>query len=145
MWSMGELCARVALAIYIFLSKGEEEMMAMLFAQRVILGKTVFEEVPAKLKELVAEILIQAGIPHYAGADSFVISGAFATCGVNYTELGTKTAQMALQILTSGQMPDHHVMDGGIITVNTQTAGALKLDYSVFGSLANTVKEVVTE
>ena len=93
----------------------------------------------------VAEILTQAGIPHYAGADSFVISGAFATCGVNYTELGIRTAQMALQILTSGQMPDHHVMDGGIITVNTQTAGALKLDYSAFSSLANTVKEVVTE
>ena len=32
--------------------------------------------------------LADAGIPHYAGADSFVRNGAFATCGVNYTELG---------------------------------------------------------
>ena len=93
----------------------------------------------------VAEILTQAGIPHYAGADSFVTSGAFATCGVNYTELGIKTAKMALEILTSGTMPAHHVMEGGIITVNTQTAAALKLDYSVFAAGTNTIKEVVTQ
>ena len=37
----------------------------------------------------VAETLNEAGIPHYTGADSFVAAGAFATCGVNYTELGT--------------------------------------------------------
>ena len=28
----------------------------------------------------------------YTGADSFVKAGAFATCGVSYTELGTYTA-----------------------------------------------------
>ena len=33
-------------------------MMAMLFAQRVILGKTAFDEVPTKLKQAVADILI---------------------------------------------------------------------------------------
>lgn len=33
-------------------------MMAMLFAQRVILGKTDFDVVPAKLKQPVADILI---------------------------------------------------------------------------------------
>ena len=33
-------------------------MMALLFAQRVILGKTEFNEVPAKLKGQVADILI---------------------------------------------------------------------------------------
>ena len=38
-------------------------MMAMLFAQRVILGKTEFEAVPAKLKSQVAEILIDSGLP----------------------------------------------------------------------------------
>jgi putative ABC transport system substrate-binding protein len=35
-------------------------------------------------------------------------------------------------------------MDGGIITVNTETAAALNLDYSVFSSMANTIVEVVT-
>ena len=92
----------------------------------------------------VAEILNNAGIPHYAGADSFVQAGAFATCGVNYTELGTYTAKMALDILSGGQIPQFHVMDGGIITVNTETAAALNLDYSSFSSMANTVVEVTT-
>lgn len=93
----------------------------------------------------VAEILTQAGIPHYTGADSFVSCGAFATCGVNYTELGTKTAQLALEVLTTGQVPGHHVMEGGIITVNIQTAAALGLNYEAFSTMAGKVKEVVTE
>ena len=92
----------------------------------------------------VAEILNNAHIPHYAGADSFVLSGAFATCGVNYTELGTKTAQMAMDILTGGEVPEFHVMDGGIITVNTETAAMLNIDYSVFSTMANTINEVTT-
>ena len=92
----------------------------------------------------VAEILNAAGIPHYAGADSFVTAGAFATCGVNYTELGTYTAKMAVEILLGGEVPEYHVMDGGIITVNTDTAAALSLDYSVFKTMANTVVEVTT-
>ena len=92
----------------------------------------------------VAEILNEAGIPHYTGADSFVQSGAFTTCGVNYTELGKYTADMAFDILEGGAVPEFHVMDGGIITVNTDTAKALNIDYSVFSSMANTVTEVTT-
>ena len=38
----------------------------------------------------IAEDLAINGIPHYTGADSFVRNGAYATCGVNYTDLGTK-------------------------------------------------------
>lgn len=90
----------------------------------------------------VAEILNDAGIPHYAGADSFVQAGAFATCGVNYTELGQKTAQMAFDILMGGEVPQYHVMEGGIITVNTDTAKAVNLDYSAFADMAGTVAEV---
>ena len=92
----------------------------------------------------VAEMLNNAGIPHYTGADSFVQSGAFVTCGVNYTELGTKTADMAFDILMGGTIGEFHVMEGGIITVNTDTAKATGIDYSVFATMANTVKEVVT-
>ena len=92
----------------------------------------------------VAEILNQAGIAHYTGADSFVAAGAFTTSGVNYTELGTYTADMAVDILLGGAVPEYHVMDGGIITVNTDTAEALGIDYSVFKTMANTVTEVTT-
>ena len=92
----------------------------------------------------VSETLTKGGIPFYTGADSFVTAGAFATCGVNYTELGTYTADMALDILETGTVPEYHVMDGGIITVNTETADALGIDYSAFNDLAGTVVEVET-
>ena len=92
----------------------------------------------------VAEILNEAGIPHYAGADSFVQSGAFATCGVNYTELGSYTGKLALEILGGGEVPEFHVMEGGIITVNTETAAALGIDFAPFANMANTIVEVTT-
>ena len=92
----------------------------------------------------VSETLTKGGIPFYTGADSFVTAGAFATCGVNYTELGTYTADMALDILETGVVPAYHVMDGGIITVNTETAAALCIDYSAFNDLAGQVVEVTT-
>ena len=92
----------------------------------------------------VSETLTKGGIPFYTGADSFVTAGAFATCGINYTELGTYTADMALDILETGTVPEYHVMDGGIITVNTETADALGIDYSAFNDLAGQVVEVTT-
>ena len=45
-------------------------MMAMLFAQRAILGKTEFDKVPAKLKAQVADILInECGLPELVPAE----------------------------------------------------------------------------
>ena len=96
------------------------------------------------VESAVAEILNEAGVPHYTGADSFVACGAFTTCGVNYTELGEKTAEMAFDILMGGEIPEFHVMDGGIITVNTETAAQLDIDYAPFFDMANTVKEITT-
>ena len=93
----------------------------------------------------VSETLTEAGIPFYTGADSFVTAGAFATCGVNYTELGTYTADMVLDILESGNVPEYHIMDGGIITVNTETAAALGIDYAAFSDMASQVVEVTTQ
>lgn len=91
------------------------------------------------------EDLAEAGIRHYTGADSFVRNGAFATCGVNYTDLGTKTADLAFTAMRDGMvgMEDFYLMDGGIITVNTETAKALGADYSVFSDMG-TVVEVTT-
>ena len=45
------------------LSEGGKIMMAMFFAQRVILGKTEFNEVPKTLKEGTAEVLLDSGLP----------------------------------------------------------------------------------
>lgn len=90
----------------------------------------------------VAELLLEAGIPHYTGADSFVAEGAFATCGVNYTELGAYTADMAMDILLGGSVPEFHIMEGGIFTVNTATAAALELDCAPLEAMASQLVKV---
>lgn len=93
------------------------------------------------------ENLAEAGIPHYTGADSFVRNGAFTTCGVNYTDLGYETADLAYSAITDGLdgLEDYYLMDGGIITVNTETAAALGIDYSVFSDMGEVVEVVTTE
>ena len=87
----------------------------------------------------IAEDFAKNGIPHYTGADSFVRNGAYATCGVNYTDLGTKTADLAYSAITEGMgsMEDYYLMDGGIITVNTDTAAMIgkQAEYSCFDSM----------
>ena len=50
-------------AIKIIFGKEWCIMMAMFFAQRVILGKTTFANVPKALKAGVAEVLIDSGLP----------------------------------------------------------------------------------
>lgn len=94
------------------------------------------------------EDLREAGIPHYTGADSFVRNGAFATCGVNYTELGKKTAELAFKAALDPGISfggDFYLMDGGIITVNTETAAALGIDYSSFSEIAEVIEVITTE
>lgn len=67
---MREFIAQLALNVYSKFEKGSAEMMAMLFAQRVILGKTEFDKVPAKLKAQVADILInECGLPELVPAE----------------------------------------------------------------------------
>lgn len=49
--------------LLMIIGKEGETMMAMFFAQRVILGKTAYKDVPAKLKDQVKELLVDAGLP----------------------------------------------------------------------------------
>lgn len=49
------------LIINLLFGKEGETMMAMLWAQQIMLGKKTFDEVPRLLKEQVKEILIDSG------------------------------------------------------------------------------------
>ena len=92
------------------------------------------------------EKFLDAGIPHYAGADSFALNGAFCGYGVDYTNLGTATADMAVEILLGADPAETAVQtfDNGIATVNTETAEAIGLDYSGFADVCTEVVEIVT-
>ncbi|MCD7778702.1 MAG: ABC transporter substrate-binding protein [Clostridiales bacterium] len=93
------------------------------------------------------EKFIEAKIPHYTGADSFALNGAFLGYGVNYVDLGTATADMAVDILVNGADPAStpvYILDNGIATVNTETAEAIGLDYSMFADMCSSVVETIT-
>lgn len=93
------------------------------------------------------EKFIDAKVPHYGGADSFALNGAFLGYGVNYVELGTATADMAADILANGKEPASmavQTMDNGIATVNTETAEAIGLDYSMFADKCSNLVEIQT-
>ncbi len=51
----------IALLFHIIWGKEGEFMMAMLWAQQIMLGKKTFAQVPKLLKEKVREILIDSG------------------------------------------------------------------------------------
>ncbi|MCD7884193.1 MAG: ABC transporter substrate-binding protein [Lachnospiraceae bacterium] len=92
------------------------------------------------------ETLLEAGVPHYTGADSFAVNGAFVGFGVDYELLGKETADLAVAILQGADPAETAVVtfDNGIVTVNTETAEALGIDYSVFEEVATQIVEVVT-
>lgn len=97
------------------------------------------------------ETLIEAGIAHYTGADSFALNGAFLGYGVDYAKLGVETANIAARILLDGANPaEMPVMtfDNGTATVNTDTCAALGYDYAeveaCFAPLCTQVKQIQT-
>ena len=78
------------------------------------------------------EALAKAGIPHYTGADSFALNGAFLGYGVDYANLGVETANMVSGILLDGSKPSATpvlTFDNGTATINTETCAGLGLDF----------------
>ena len=53
----------------------------------------------------IAEDFAKNGIPHYTGADSFALNGAFLGYGVDYANLGVETANMVAEVALEGKKP----------------------------------------
>ena len=53
----------------ILFGKGGETMMAMLWAQKIILGKKTYADVPRLLREQVKEVLVESGLEELAKED----------------------------------------------------------------------------
>ena len=83
------------------------------------------------------ETFVDAGIPHYTGADSFALNGAFLGYGVDYANLGVETANMIADILLNGADPATtpvKTFDNGTATINTDVCEALGLDYDAIAA-----------
>ncbi len=73
------------------------------------------------------EKFMAAGIPHFTGADSFALNGAFLGYGVDYADLGYETAMMIEDILIDGKNPKEvavKTFDNGTATVNREVLTA---------------------
>lgn len=97
------------------------------------------------------EKLNEAHIPHYTGANSFALNGAFFGYGVDYDELGAKTAEMVVDLLVNGADPAKTpvvILAHEAATINTETCEAigLKLDdvKAAFATLGIGVVEITT-
>jgi putative ABC transport system substrate-binding protein len=97
------------------------------------------------------EILQEAGIPHYCGADSFALNGAFCGYGVDYANLGVLTADMVVDVLVNGADPATtpvQTFDNGIATINTETCEAIGFDLdtikTAFEPLCTQIVEITT-
>lgn len=95
--------------------------------------------------------LAEAGIPHYCGADSFALNGAFVGYGVDYANLGTATADMVADILVNGADPAKtpvQTFDNGIATINTDVCETLGYDLdkvkAAFKPYCTSVEETTT-
>ena len=84
------------------------------------------------------ETLANAGIPHFTGADSFALNGAFLGYGVDYANLGRETGNMVAAILLDGAVPAStpvKTFDNGTATINTDTCALLNLKYDEVAAL----------
>lgn len=78
------------------------------------------------------EKLAEAGIPHFTGADSFALNGAFLGYGVDYANLGVVTADMVADILVNGKDPATlpvSTFDNGTATINTDICEKLGYNF----------------
>lgn len=97
------------------------------------------------------EMLQEAGIPHYTGADSFALNGAFLGYGVDYAALGVETANMAVSIALDGAKPADTAVktfDNGCATINTETCEKLGFNYDeickAFEPFCTKIQSIVT-
>lgn len=97
------------------------------------------------------EKFAEAKIPHYTGADSFALNGAFLGYGVDYANLGRETADMIADILVNGANPAETAVktfDNGTATVNTEICAAIGFDFETireaFAPFCTQVKEIKT-
>lgn len=104
-----------------------------------------------KAELAIYETFADAGIPHYTGADSFALNGAFLGYGVDYANLGRETADMIASILTEGKDPATTpviTFDNGTATVNTEICEKLGLDFDTvseaFAPYCTRVEEIMT-
>ena len=135
---------------------GSNPSEVMLAADAIVADEMDAVFTPTDNTIMAAELSIyekfaEAKIPHYTGADSFALNGAFLGYGVDYANLGRETADMIAAILLDGADPATlpvKTFDNGTATVNTETCEAIGFDLetikTAFAPFCTQVVEIQT-
>ena len=135
---------------------GSNPSEVMLAADAIVTDEMDAVFTPTDNTIMAAELSIyekfaEAKIPHYTGADSFALNGAFLGYGVDYANLGRETADMIAAILLDGADPATlavKTFDNGTATVNTETCAAIGFDLdtikAAFAPFCTQVNEITT-
>ncbi len=135
---------------------GSNPSEVMLAADAIVADEMDAVFTPTDNTIMAAELSIyekfaEAKIPHYTGADSFALNGAFVGYGVDYANLGRVTGDMIAEILLEGKDPATlpvQTFDNGTATVNTETCEAIGFDFetikAAFAPFCTQVNEITT-
>ena len=135
---------------------GSNPSEVMLAADAIVTDEMDAVFTPTDNTIMAAELSIyekfaEAKIPHYTGADSFALNGAFLGYGVDYANLGRETADMIAAILLDGADPATlavKTFDNGTATVNTETCASIGFDLdtikAAFAPFCTQVNEITT-
>ena len=135
---------------------GSNPSEVMLAADAIVADEMDAVFTPTDNTIMAAELSIyekfaEAKIPHYTGADSFALNGAFVGYGVDYANLGRVTGDMIAEILLEEKDPATlpvQTFDNGTATVNTETCAAIGFDFEAikeaFAPFCTQVNEITT-
>ena len=122
-----------------------------LVAEKVEAIFTPTDNTVMKAELAIYEILADAKIPHYTGADSFALNGAFLGYGVDYANLGKETANMVCEILVDKKPVSSmnvRTFDNGTATINTEICEKLGYNFeelkTIFAPYCAKVQSITT-
>ena len=122
-----------------------------LVAEKVEAIFTPTDNTVMKAELAIYEILADAKIPHYTGADSFALNGAFLGYGVDYANLGKETANMVCEILVDKKPVSSmnvRTFDNGTATINTEICEKLGYNFeelkTIFAPYCTKVQSITT-
>ena len=105
----------------------ELQQAAEILAQKVDAIYVPIDNKIASAMPVLAEVGKKTGVPVYVGADSMVKEGGYATIGINYEKLGTKTGDMVADVLNGKAISEIPVatLDEFAKFINKTTADAI--------------------
>ena len=115
-------------------NEGEVQQAARVLLEKCDAVFSPIDNTVANAMPVLAQEAIAVQKPVYVAADSMVNDGGLATVGVNYTNLGTQTADMTMKVLTGTAIADIpvEVLTDANVVVNEETAAAIGVDVSAY-------------